>query len=459
MTQPTQKVLFVCHNHPSVRPGGAENYAYELFESFESSTRYEPTFLAKGGRPLGYSDRPHEGTVVAPVGSKPNDYFYFTDGYQYDWLNGTLADKDFYTQHLRKFLEAVRPDVVHFQHTLFLGYDVLRLVRNVLPDAVIVYTLHEYSAICHRDGQMLKTRNNELCEAATPRMCHECFPEISAQEFFLRKRRIQSYLGLVDMFVSPSRFLVDRYVAWGIPADKIIFEENGRQFPTAPAQTHDRQFRDRFAFFGQISPYKGLDVLLEAMRLLEPGDRTSGAVMAQVLSSSAKPEPGPRPHLAVHGANLEMQSSDLRDRIGGLLQDTSRSVTMMGRYNWQKLDRLMESVDWVVIPSIWWENAPLVIQEAFFHGRPVICSDIGGMAERVTHGVDGMHFRARDPRHLAESIREAASTPGLWQRLRGGIKPVHPVERHRERLSEMYDDLIEQRQTHQQATVEVSRVG
>ena len=66
----------------------------------------------------------------------------------------------------------------------------------------------------------------------------------------------------------------------------------------------------------------------------------------------------------------------------------------------------MARIDWVVVPSIWWENGPLVILEAFQHGRPVICSDIGGMSEKVTDGVNGLHFRRGDPRDLAR--RDAA---------------------------------------------------
>lgn len=435
-------VLFICHNHPSVRPGGAENYAYELFESFEGSDEYEPVFLAKGGRPLGYSDRPHEGTVIAPVGTRSNDYFYFTDGYHYDWLNGTLSDKDFYTYHFRKFLESVRPDVVHIQHTIFLGYDLIRLIRRVLPAAIIVYTLHEYAGICHRDGQMLRTRNNDLCSESSPRLCHECFPDISAQQFFLRKRRIQANLALVDAFISPSRFLLERYVAWGLPREKMIFEENGRRFPTPPAQTAERVHRDRFAFFGQVSPYKGLEVVLEAMRLIRRPERSSTNLLSQLLpQTSVLPEGGPWPRLYVHGANLDMQHGEHQSRVRSLLEDTADSVTMMGRYNWQDMDRLMEGIDWVVVPSIWWENAPLVIQEAFFHGRPVICSDIGGMAEKVTHGVDGLHFRVGDARHLADVITEATAGD-LWHRLREGIKPVHGIDAHRERVTRIYNDLI-----------------
>ena len=78
----------------------------------------------------------------------------------------------------------------------------------------------------------------------------------------------------------------------------------------------------------------------------------------------------------------------------------------------------MEEVDWVIVPSIWWENSPLVIQEAFMYGRPVICSDIGGMAEKVTDGVNGLHFRRADPDSLAETMHRAATEEGLWEQLR-----------------------------------------
>ena len=80
----------------------------------------------------------------------------------------------------------------------------------------------------------------------------------------------------------------------------------------------------------------------------------------------------------------------------------------------------MQSVDWMVMPSIWWENSPIVIQEAFFHGRPLICSNIGGMAEKITDGVNGLHFRVGSPEDLADRMTQAMSTPELWDRLRDG---------------------------------------
>jgi len=103
---------------------------------------------------------------------------------------------------------------------------------------------------------------------------------------------------------------------------------------------------------------------------------------------------------------------------------------------------MMAAVDWVVVPSVWWENSPLVIQEAFAAGRPVICSDVGGMAEKVHDGVDGLHFRVGDAESLAATIHRAVRTPGLWERLREGIPEVHSMAEHADVLTDAYESLI-----------------
>ena len=84
-----------------------------------------------------------------------------------------------------------------------------------------------------------------------------------------------------------------------------------------------------------------------------------------------------------------------------------------------------------LLPSRWWENSPLVVQEAFTHRRPVICSGIGGLAEKVDDEVNGLHFNVGDPDSLAWVIQRAATEPGLWERLRAGIPHVYTVDEHR----------------------------
>src|SRR5262249_57931996 len=106
----------------------------------------------------------------------------------------------------------------------------------------------------------------------------------------------------------------------------------------------------------------------------------------------AGPNQATEPHLWIHGANLDLQTAAYQDEFRSLLETTKLNVTLVGRYAHGDLPRLMANIDWVIVPSIWWENSPLVIQEAFAYGKPVICSDIGGMAEKVTDRVNGLHF-------------------------------------------------------------------
>jgi glycosyltransferase involved in cell wall biosynthesis len=414
-------VLYVCHNHPAIRPGGAEAYAFELFEAMKDSDRYQPIFLARTGPPFSKSARYHDDTPFTGVDGDPDQYFLYTDIEAYDWFLGSMRNKPIVTRHFREFLEGHRPDVIHFHHTLFLGYEMVREARTTLPDAAIVYTLHEFLPICHRHGQLLRTGTEEPCMEESPRRCHECFPDIAPQEFFLRKRFIQSHLELVDVFLAPSHFLMERYVDWGIPREKIRFEDYGRHPGADKAPIRPRKKRDRLTFLGQLSHYKGITVLLEAMRLL--------------LGE------GVEARLEIHGANLEIQPEEFQEEFTALLDATEDNVAFAGQYDHEELPALMEATDWVMVPSIWWENSPLVIQEAFLHGRPVICSNIGGMAEKVTDGVDGLHFRAGDARSLADTIRRAVEDPNLWEQLRAGIRDIYRMDDHVAKLARLYEEL------------------
>lgn len=427
--QAKKKLLYIVHNHPSVAPGGAEVYALELYEAMCQSDEFEPMLLAARRVPSNSSQlcRGHRLTMI---NDDPNQYLFLIDLSEFDWFYVTAKDKSIYTKYFHEFLSAFKPDIVHIQHTLFLGYDLLRLIKNLLPATPIVYTLHEFLAICHRNGQMVRTVGNENCLEESPRRCHECFPDISPPDFFMRKRFIQSQLSLVDLFLAPSHFLLERFVDWGIPREKIKFEDYGRSLVPrfASRAKEEERPRNRFAFFGQFTEFKGVDVLLNAMKILAEDDEPCNA------------------HLWVHGANLEFQWHKFQDEIRELLDATQQDVTMVGRYFTSDLPDLMANIDWVVVPSIWWENSPLVIQEAFHNSRPVICSDIGGMAEKVKDGVDGLHFRAQDPLSLAAVIRRATKTEGLWNSLRQGISEVYRVEDHVESVANIYRALIAEKQ-------------
>jgi len=98
-------------------------------------------------------------------------------------------------------------------------------------------------------------------------------------------------------------------------------------------------------------------------------------------------------------------------------------VQWVGPYQPDELRARMAAVDWVVVPSIWWENSPMVIQEAMVHGRPLLVSDIGGMREKVRDGVDGYRIAARNPTAWSAAMQLSArlDQPG-WTALAQNIR-------------------------------------
>jgi glycosyltransferase involved in cell wall biosynthesis len=425
----SRKVLFVCHNHPDLLVGGVEMYTRDLYEALRDSAKFEPVMLARAGRPYSESANPHPDAPISMVNRDPNEYLLYTEFGDFDHFFGRLADRTPLTVHFERFLRDLQPDVVHFQHTAYLGYDIVRVTRNVLPRVPIVYSLHEYLPICFRDGQMVRVQDGAVCREETPRRCHECFPAITPQQFFLRKRFIQSHFSLVDRFIAPSEYVKDRYVQWGLDPGRIDVEPQGVIPPQITADTMEqrharpRSLRNRFGYFGQLNPYKGADTLLAAIGLL--GEEFEG-------------------HLWLYGANLDKQAPEWQGRFSALIEAAPANVTFAGSYKRADLAALMARVDWVIVPSAWWETGPLVVWEAFQHKRPVICSDIGGQSEKVTDGVNGLHFRRGDSESLARAMERAVETPGLWEQLRNGIpdRPGYPMEDHAATLEALYESLL-----------------
>ncbi len=360
------RILVISHSHPELTKGGGEIAAYQLYRGMAARSGGETWFMGCDRRPT-RSDIP----ISQPFGTQ--DYLYSAG--EFDWFKFANRDARF-PEAFANLLRELSPNVVHFHHYVGVGVEAFALVRRVLPTAKIVVTLHEYLAICNHHGQMVTRPDRNLCYRETPVKCVECFRENDESDFFLRKKYIKHFFGFVDHFVSPSQFLADRYVAWGIAEDRISVIEN----VVRPAADRDAAVATapaghlRVGFFGQLSFLKGANVLFEAARLLDKQDRSD--ISFDIFG------------------DYRNQPAEFQKELQERLETVGPNVRLHGPYDEFRVDTLMRSVDVVIIPSIWWENSPVVIQEAFRNGRPVICSDIGGMLEKVRNGVDGFHFHA-----------------------------------------------------------------
>ena len=147
-----------------------------------------------------------------------------------------------------------------------------------------------------------------------------------------------------------------------------------------------------------------------------------------------------RLEIYVYGANLELEEPAFQEQIKGLVEQNSDIVHMLGSYRIEDTIGLMRNVDWVVVPSIWWEIGPMVIEEAFAAGTPVLASNIAGMLEKITPGVNGEHFRVGSEVDLAAKITDIVN--GI---LTVSVEPTDVAEVNRERFDahmRIYRDLV-----------------
>ena len=269
------RVLVVSHGHPSFSLGGAEIASYNLHKGLNRIEGAESRFLAR----VGYPVVRHSGTALMSLRQNGGEILYHADEYDHFLLsnrNTEELERDFL-----RVLRDLKPDVVHFHHFIGLGLETLYAVRRALPDCVIVITFHEFLSICHHHGQMVKTGGTKLCYRASPADCNGCFPEISPARF-LRARafRTRHCFEVADYFVSPSQFLVDRYVDWGLdPSRKFSVIENGLDIaePTSAPRPADEEGPSVLAspISARSRQFKGVDVLLDAVA--RDSRRRSGA--------------------------------------------------------------------------------------------------------------------------------------------------------------------------------------
>lgn len=416
------KALILSHAHPTFSIGGAQVASYNLFQGLKEQEGWDAHYLAGVGPPVAR----HRATPLMSLGQGPDETLFWSN--DYDWFHLGTNDLDGLMKHFERFLSDYRPDVINFHHVMGFGIQAIRAARRALGDVPIVYTLHEYLPICAHHGQMIKAKTGALCSKASPSECGVCFPEIGPANLMRRELFIKSFFAEVDAFVSPSRFLLGRFADWGLPREKLVMIENGlEEAPaTPPRRVAPGGRRDRFAFFGQLNPFKGVRVLIDAVTRV-PADIWGDAV------------------LYVHGGNLEHQPEEFQASVKELFRLAGRRVRFMGSYKSPELPNLMREVDWVIVPSTWWENAPVVIQESFHHGRPIIASDIGGMAEKVRDGIDGLHFHVGNAESLAEQIGRAIREPALWDRLHGGIRPPTSADQSAKLHARLFERLLERR--------------
>ena len=450
------KIFQIVHAFPPYNIAGSEVYTYNL--SKDLAKRHKVLIFHRikdmGCREYEVIHSKEDGFDIYAV----NNTFRYCNSFEQTYRNETIA------KSFAKFLDNVQPDIVHIQHLLFLSTTFIEEIKK--RGIPIVFTLHDYWLICPL-GQLLK-RNLKTCEDYNFSDCVKCLeyqlsirkrpsqiyqflreriPDFLlqlikriylsyAKLFFLSKEEakkqvklghnhIKEICSMVDLFIAPSHFLRNKFIEFGIPDEKIKFNLHGINTNLFRDFKRKESNRVRFGFIGIILPAKGLDVLINAFNNIK-GDQVD---------------------LRIYGRLFPYQGFEYYPRYVKRLVKNA-NIQFMGRFDHNNVAKIFSEIDILVVPSIWYENSPFVIQEAILAGIPVIASDIGGIPELVKNGENGLLFKPNDADNLYEKISLILDNPALIENLRQNIKLLKSIEVNAREIENIYMDLMANVENH-----------
>lgn len=233
---------------------------------------------------------------------------------------------------------------------------------------------------------------------------------------FLRQR-----MNMLDKVIVPTRLMEEMLVKNGLNPSKVIFSRYGIRPVLRERHTQDATGKMRIGFIGGLSEHKGAHLLISAVRLLPDN-------IPVELKIYGKSDTDPR-----YFKKLQQ------------LADKDHRIHFCGTFQNEIIGKIFAELDVLVVPSIWYENTPLVIYSAQAAGCPVIASNLGGMAEVIEHEKNGLLFEAGDVAGLASEIERLELDRGILQELAANaIKPKY-ISDYVAELQNIYIEVLKER--------------
>ena len=311
-----------------------------------------------------------------------------------------------------RLINSFKPEVIHVHNTFPLISPSLYWAAN-RAGIPIVQTLHNFRLLC---PQAMFLREAKVCEDCLGKIpwrgvVRGCYRGSPTQSLVLASmvtfhRAIGTWQNKVTRYIALNAFCRSKFIAGGLPADRIVVKPNFVDF-SAPAEV----IRHGFLFVGRLSSEKGVSVLVDAVRQI------SGVVVCVAGT-------GPEDYLL--------------DGVAGLQP--------LGALSGEAVRIEMNKASALILPSIWYENFPRTLVEAFGCGLPVIASRIGALAELVEDGVTGLLFEPGNANDLAAKMQWAEQNPEQMRQMGQNARKLYEAEytadRNYGQLIEIYRDAI-----------------
>ena len=292
---------------------------------------------------------------------------------------------------LRALVREERPQIVHFHNTFPLMSPAAYYAARA-EGAGVVQTLHNFRLTC---ANALLYRDGTVCEdcltkfSPWPSIARKCYRDSRAASAALTAmlaahRALGTWRYAIDVYVALTEFGRRKFVAAGLPAERIVVKPNFVEPDPGPGPGGGGYG----VFVGRLSMEKGVETLLDAWRHLD------GEVPLRVVGD------GP-------------MAARVKDAVA-----RDPAIQWMGSLPLDAVYQVIGAAEFVVLPSKCFENFPRVIAEAFARGTPVIASRMGAMEQIVDEGRTGVLFAPGDAIDLALKTRQLHSDYSALAKMR-----------------------------------------
>ena len=321
-------------------------------------------------------------------------------------------------RNLARLLDTIEPDLCHVHNVYHhISPSILGLLKQRRIPTVL--TLHDLKLACPAYYMLSNGTVCEKCRGGRTynvllNRCIKGSVSLSAVVFAeaVLHRLLGTYRNCVDRFIVPSRFYIDKFEQWGMPRTLFRYIPN---FVDVPRYSPRFAPGSYFLFFGRLSPEKGVSTLIRA------------------AAQCGQP-------LMVTGTGPEEQA--LRELAAGC----GAPVQFSGYKSGDALHDVVRGARAIVLPSEWYENAPMSVLEAYALGKPVIGARIGGIPELILEGETGYSFESGNVDSLAASLRAmSALNDGeieqMGRRGRAWVEQNFSAQMYRDRILGIYQEL------------------
>jgi glycosyltransferase involved in cell wall biosynthesis len=352
---------------------------------------------------------------------------YFVDeiefGSNYSFFQKAIrAQKITYSFEARRkmamLLDVARPSIAHAHNVYhhlspsFLGVLKSRGIPTVMTLHDLKLACPAYKMLTH-DGICERCKGGALWNVAQQRCVKN---SLTLSTVIMAESTVQRMLGCytkgVDKFVVPSRFYLDKFVEWGWPRERFVHIPNFVDVDQLQPRGEPGQ---AFLFMGRLGPEKGLATFVRAV--------AQAKVKAMIAGT------GPE-----------------EAKLRALADETGADIAFLGYQSGDALFDTLRSARALVLPSEWYENAPMSVMEAYAVERPVIGADIGGIAELVRPGDTGALFESGNVQALAEQLAQFAALPdariaAMGRTGRAWMQQQFTAAHYRQRLLDLYREM------------------